>query len=228
MTAALVYLAPRSATLFTDGMMTGPNGAMVAAKQKVQIAAHQSAAFVGRGPDMFGALLAVAVAQVQGSFDDLARAFPEQVVGAHRAMMAALQAGHSVAADPATIDGVLVGIDGSGRAKGICVSSYEDDGHPPWTAKALTPAVLPSAAQLRFTPDDIQPSLAFASPWPASMDFDLAVSSVKPWEPCPDVREHGRRIMRAQRSSGVVGGFCQMTTVSADSIATEIIERWPS
>lgn len=226
MTATLVYLKPRSVTLFTDGMMVAPNGAMVAMKQKVQIAAHQSAAFVGRGPDMFASLLAVAVSQVQGGFDDLIRAFPEQVVGAHRTMMAALQAGHSVSADPALIDGLLVGIDGSGRARGVCVSSYEDDGHPPWTAKALTPAVLPSAAQLRFTPDDIQPALAFASPWPASMDFDLAVSGVKPWEATADVREHGRRIMRAQRSSGVVGGFCQMTTVTAGGASTEIIERW--
>ena len=226
MTATLVYLKPRSVTLFTDGMMVGPNGSMIAVKQKVQIAAHQSAAFVGRGPDRFGALLAVAVAQVQGSFDDILRAFPEQVVGAHRTMMAALQAGHSVSADPALIDGVLVGIDRSGRARGICVSSYEDDGQPPWTAKALAPAMPPSAAQLRFTPDDVQPALAFASPWPASMDFDLAVSGVKPWEPCLDVREHGRRIMRAQRSSGTVGGFCQMTTVTAGMVVTEIVERW--
>lgn len=227
MTAALVYLAPRSATLFSDGMMTGPTGAMVAAKQKVQIAAHQSAAFVARGPDVFGGLLAVAVGQVQGGFDDLARAFPAQVVTAHRAMMAALQAGHAVSDDPAVVDGVLVGINGTGRAQAFRVSSYEDEGRPPWTVHPLTPAMAPSAAAMRFTPDDIHPALAFGSPWPASMDFDLAVSSVKPWEPTPNVREHGRKIMRAQRSSGVVGGFCQMTTITAAGVATEIVERWP-
>ena len=32
--------------------------------------------------------------------------------------------------------------------------------------------------------------------------------------------------MRAQRSSGTVGGFCQMTTVTAGMVVTEIVERW--
>lgn len=225
MTAALVYLSPNSVSLFTDGAMMAPDGKTTAQKQKVRIAAHQSAAYVGRGPDLFSELLAVAVSQVQGGFDDLAKSFTGQAAVAHQNMMAAIRGGTAVPGDPSKVDAVLVGISSTGRAVAYLVSSYPEDGHPAWTMRPLM-GERPSAAMMRFAPESIQPALVFASPMDRATEAALALTGSRLWGPTEDVAAHGLAVMRAQRKSKIVGGFCQMTTVTPEGVSSSVLERW--
>jgi hypothetical protein len=226
MTAALVYLAPTSVSLLTDGAMITPDGSTVALKQKVQIAAHQSAAFVARGPDMFSALVAVAMAQVQGGFEDLVASFAGRVVSAHQHMMTAMRGGAAVPGDPSKVDAILVGVGSDGRAAAYVVSSYPDEGHPAWALRPIKRPAAPSGAVMRFAPELVQPALTFASPMPEAVEADLKTGGLNLWGGSPDVKAHGLAVMRAQRRTGTVGGFCQMTTITKDGVSSSIVERW--
>lgn len=57
---------------------------------------------------------------------------------------------------------------------------------------------------------------AYVKSVPTDADFDPE-----------DVRGSGLAMMRDQRSSGIVHGYCQHTIVRADSLHSEIVERWP-
>ena len=224
MTAALVYLSPNSVSLLTDGAMMAPDGKTTAQKQKVRIAAHQSAAYVGRGPDLFSGLLAVAVSQVQGGFDDLAKSFAGQAAVAHQNMMAAIRGGTAVPGDPSKVDAVLVGISSTDRAVAYLVSSFPEDGHPAWTMRPLVRESL--SVTMRFAPESIQPALVFASPMDRATEAALTLTGSRLWGPTEDVAAHGLAVMRAQRKSKIVGGFCQMTTVTPEGVSSSVLERW--
>ncbi len=84
---------------------------------------------------------------------------------------------------------------------------------------------LQTVAGIGIKPFEITPCPAFINPYAADendrqiadMDFDSERPS-----------ESGLAIMRAQRVKfGVIGGWCQMTTVTRDGIETRVLERWP-
>jgi hypothetical protein len=56
----------------------------------------------------------------------------------------------------------------------------------------------------------------FVKSIPSLIDFDAA-----------DVRGSGLAMVRDQRRSGVVHGFCVWTVVEEDSLRSEVVERWP-
>ena len=57
-------------------------------------------------------------------------------------------------------------------------------------------------------------------------DSVKSIPSAVPFDPT-DIAASGLAIMRDQRSSGVVHGFCLHTEIRADSLRSEVIERWP-
>lgn len=212
MTAAIVYIQPGAVHLLTDGALLGPSGETVALGQKVQIAAHQSAAYAARGPSMFFGLLAVVVGQAQGDFDQLATEFAGMCATAHAAMLAAVRSGTPVPTDPAMVDVALIG---HSPTRGFCafaVSSYPEDGQPAWTLRQLGGTA----------------PLAYASPMDSMLEVNLRMQGVNLWDASPDVEKHGLAIMREQRSTGLVGGFCQLTSVLHGGVFTRVLEHWPS
>ena len=211
MTATIVYLQPEAVHLLTDGAMFAPDGAFVALKQKVQIAAHQSAAYAARGPDMYSGLLSVVMSQAQGDFDRLVTEFAGMCTTAHAAMLAAVKSGTPVPGDPAMVDAVLIG---HSLARGFCafaVSSYPEEGHPAWTLRPLGGAA----------------PLAYVSPMDSMLEVNLRMQRVNLWDGSPDVEKHGLAIMREQRSTGIVGGFCQITSILPSGVFSRVLERWP-
>ena len=212
MTSTIVYVTENSAHLLTDGGMFGPGGDMVAKKQKAIILAHQNAVAAARGPDMFAGLLAVALGPLQGTFDDLATAFPEAFRQAHAAMLAAIKVGHAVFGDPGQVDAVLVGLSERHGFIAYTVASYHDGEVPAFTANPLQPE----------TP------LAYSSPFDERMIARLASRGVDVWTREVTVEKHGLELMREQRAStDIVGGFCQLTSVLRGGIFTRILEEWP-
>lgn len=211
MTAAIVYVQPEAVHLLTDGALMA-NGRTAAIKQKVQIAAHQSAAYVARGPDMFGGLLAVIVGQAQGDFDQLAANFASMCASAHAAMLEAISNGTPVSCDPSMVDAVLVG---RSPTKGFCaftVCSYPEDDRPAW---ALRPIGGDAA-------------LAFVSPLDDVVTTNLKLQQIDLWDAAPNIEKHGLAIMREQRGTGIVGGFCQITSVLHGGVFTRVLEHWPN
>ena len=212
MTATIVYVQPEAVHLPTDGAMMEPDGSIIGLKQKVQIAAHQNAAYAARGPDIFGGLLAVLVGQAQGDFDQLAADFASMCAAAHAEMLAAIGRGTPVPGDPSMVDAVLVG---RSPTKGFCafiVCSYPEDDRPAW---ALRPVGGDAA-------------LAFVSPLDDALAANLKMQQVDLWEASPDIEKHGLAIMREQRSTGIVGGFCQITSVLHGGVFTRVLEHWPN
>ena len=59
--------------------------------------------------------------------------------------------------------------------------------------------------------------------WPG--DFAKSIPSAVEFDP-DDIDGSGLAMMRDQRSSGVVYGFCLRTEVRCDSISQKILERW--
>lgn len=211
MTAVIAYQTVDGVHLLSDGLAYGPEGEPVAFVQKVQILAHQSAAFVARGPSLFGGLLAVIAGQCQGDFETLAASFGGMCRSAHQAMLEAAKAGTPLAADPDKVDVILIGVSQS-EFVAFSVSSYEDEGLPPWTMKLLQG----------------DSALVFASPMNEQMVGALQRQGLDIWAERVSVEAHGLALMREQRRScTIVGGFCQLTTVMRSGIFTSILERWP-
>lgn len=211
MTAIIVYLTREGAHLLTDGGQFGPDGPPIAFAQKVTIAAHQSAAFVARGPDLYGGLLRVVVGQHQGDFDSLAGAFPDLCRSAHAEMIRAVSTGTQVLGNPYQVDAVLIGWSERRGFQGFEVSSF-DDAVPAWQRNNLAS----------------ESPLAFCSPAEDTMVQSLLANGLDIWGMDVDPAKDGLSIMRAQRrTTTVVAGFCQITTVTQSGVFSRVLERWP-
>lgn len=211
MSVANAYLTSDGAHLFTDGGGFSADGSCTHIVQKARIAAHQNAAFTARGPVSFSDVLAFLVGQLQGGFDELLDQFPGACRKAHDQVVQAAAAGKPMAADPQLADAVLIGLS---ERRGFVAYSFE----------AAQRGVLPSWFPQRM---DGETPLQLVTPADGDLQAAMKSGGHDIWAPKVDVEAHGLALMRAQRaSSSVVGGFCQMTSVTADGVRTRILERW--
>ena len=176
--------------------------------------AHLKAAFAGRGPKVLLPLLSEHISSNFASFDEMLLGVVNQVRAAsvlYRGLLERCEHG-------STFDLVIAGwSDERRRGETYVLTDHGRYGFPPWTLKdfgkvLIMPADAETMGRIRLTPRELEGHL----------------------DPVRD----GLRILEAQRHtkglqgaetepSHGVGGFAQLTTITAREITTRILKWWP-
>lgn len=216
MSSAIVYIEDHAAHLLTDGGMFADDGYMGGTTQKAIILADRHAVVTARGPAAFHSVLAVHLANISGSFEDLVASFPDACRRAHESVIQALSGGLHVTKNPHDVDAVLVGYS---ESLGFCcflVASIDTDGSPAWAMRG----------QVREEGDA---ALQYVTPAAEDMEGRLRAKGISLWAGTVDVPRHGLAVMRDQREhQPQVGGFCQLTSVTKEGVISRVLERWPA
>lgn len=218
MTAINALVRPDRVHLVTDGAVYEPDGRVIGTAQKVYILAHVSAAIAIRGPAWFGpGFVAQLNAGSLRDFDDLL----SRIVPVTRAFL-----DHVLSTlDPAQVAAASAQLDL--RRFNIVVAGWShrrdrgevhhlDTNHDEWRLEPQgagfvmpgdNPVLVARLERAGWCLDD------------ESRDVSRLLDLLHHQRAVPDVLPNG---IRAQ----TVGGFAQHTEVSADGIATRILERW--
>lgn len=210
MSATNVLIQSDRVHLMTDGAIYQPDGTLTAIGPKVRVMPHLNCAVAMRGAYLGLAPIMEEISNAASSFDLLKENMPE--------LLRACAAGYAhlltqCAAGP-EFEIVVVGISESVGPAAYLIPSHDRYGEP-WRAMDLAGfVVLPCDKAI----------LASVQAIVAGRIADRLDTAVD-----------GLAIMEAQRAKPAldsgdtcwVGGFAQLTTVTADSVTSRIIHRWP-
>jgi hypothetical protein len=214
-TAINVIQRPHAVHMLTDGAAYLPDGTLGLATQKVVAVAHLSAAFSARGPRLFMPLVGEHIAGAFKSFDEMVEGIIEVVRAASRDYLPLFD----LCAHGPTFQMVIAGWSTARRKPEtyVLTDNGEKLGIPSWKlqpfgALLVMPWDEDTAARIRLTKEEMAGRL----------------------DPVRD----GLRILEAQRFAKAiqgreteaahgVGGFAQLTTITAENITTRILKRWP-
>lgn len=217
--ATIVYLSPSAAHLLTDGAGFDSDGRPQLVLHKVHLIPHMGAAITARGPYAFFLLLQLVLGAEQGGFDDLVPNLPTRADQALRMLAAGVSAeGATMAADIDQIDMALIGWSRARSRAEAYLIERRPDGR--WEVTAL----------------DNGGACQYATPADQGLVDRLLAAGVDLWAQEANPAEHGLAVMREQKRSSAglidaplasfVGGFCQLTTITADLALSRILERW--
>ncbi len=204
MTAIISLVQSDAVHFLTDGAMADHAGALFPA-QKVASICHLPALVAVRGPMV---MLVAAASQLS-----VARTFDELCESASASLMAAEKTAEELT--KSVVGGVHFDCYIAGFRKGIgwcayVMTNHFNYGFPPFTLQPMP--------NLSFAPSEGGVGGVVSEIVGAGLDADE-------FNPATD----GLRIMRAQREGGGpgwAGGFCQLTTATADGVKSRILERW--
>jgi hypothetical protein len=216
MTAIIVLRDESAAHVLTDAAMVDADGRLIGQTSKVIALPHLNAVITARGTELFLPIIWPALSLCASTYDELR----ERVASVTREEIASAAAQNVLRSSPhgANFDLVIAGISSSGRTDSFLICNHSHHRVPPWTPVDLGEfAMLPGDARM------------------------LAEVHARPPERLPsgdiDVGAFGRRVMEIQRrephrhESGKsypnIGGFIQLTTVTAATITTRVVHRWP-
>lgn len=212
MTAINILKQRDAVHILSDGAMWNAEGCVIANAPKCFQLPHVNAAVAIRGPALGLPMIAECMSGFNG-YDDMKR-------GAVDALHSAIDSIRAMTQHPDLFGDVQLFVGGwseSTDSDAYTILTEPSSGVPAWEVVSL--------AEHSFTPFDANGPVHHAI-------WDIfAGRSVNELDP----RVDGLAIMEAQRrhkaatSIGrvhVVGGFAQLTTVTAKSITTEILKRW--
>lgn len=209
------YAAVRTADavhVLTDGgMYDETKGTLIGTMGKIFLMPKQNAVMTQRGSGVVGSVLIPKMSTFGETFDELkARVGPEM----RDWLKPAIETDKAAGAAWVNFDILIAGISESRGPHSYVVPSYD---HPTFEAiKAWTPF---DPGPVMMAPGD---------------DRILATVDPATFDPVKDgirIMEAQRQILEPQGQSAelryIVAGFVQLTTVTAGSITTKIIHRWP-
>jgi hypothetical protein len=214
MTAINVIQRPHAIHMLTDAASYMPDGTLGMVGQKAHPVAHLSAVFSSRGPQLFMPLMSEAVFSAFSSFDEMIDGLVERV----RTAVSAIAPTLALCAHGPNFDLVIAGWSTARRRPETYVlTDHANYGFPAWTLKPFGALLI--------------------TPWTADLDGRLKLTRAELAGKLDPVKD-GLRILEAQRfvkeiqrnetePAYGVGGFAQLTTVTAENITTRILKRWP-
>ncbi len=208
MTALNAFVRGREAHILTDAAYLDTQGRLIFIGSKVRMLPHLNAVCVIRGESELDGAFTAMFGTAFTSFDALAKDF--------RTAIDNVLSSHDKGRPYAPVDVVVAGVSEFSRKPEL------------WTASRGTP------------PEPVRYSRDRAYISPALGDAAAATLEAQDLDPFSDEFDpvmDGADLLEAQRVQviqpagfppcHIVGGFVQLTTISADGISTRVLRRWP-
>jgi hypothetical protein len=214
MTAINVVQRPHAIHMLTDAASYTPDGTLGAIGPKAHPVPHLNAVFSSRGPRLFMPLVGEYIFHAFASFDQMVDGLVLHVRAATEAYAPTLQR----CAHGASFDLVVAGWSTARkRPETYVLTDHENYGFAAWTLQPFGSLLI--------------------TPWDADLAGRLKLTQAELAGKLDPVKD-GLRILEAQRfvkaiqrneteAAHGVGGFAQLTTVTAENITTRILKRWP-